>query len=97
MDSSMFTTEHLVLRGFEENDLDDLLAFRNDARVMRGITVGPITPRSTSSSKLSQRTRPSGIWITVVHRETGEFMGECGIKVRAWVFWTKSGLMYCKN
>ncbi|KAG1822496.1 acyl-CoA N-acyltransferase [Suillus subaureus] len=78
----MFTTERLVLRGFEDNDLDDLLALRNDARVMRGVTAEPIAPRPTKyKESLKTLAENSTIWFTIVHRETGQFMGQCSIKV----------------
>lgn len=43
----MFTTNRLLLRGFRDSDLGDLLALRNDADVQRGKTFGPVVPRPT--------------------------------------------------
>lgn len=77
----MFTTERLVLRGFKDSDLDDLLALRNDAGVMRGVSTDPIIPRPTKYKEfLKTLAENSTIWFTIVLKETGEFMGQCSIK-----------------
>lgn len=77
----MHATERLVLRGFEDSDLDDLLALRNDARVMRGATADPIIPRTTKYKEfLKTLAENSTIWFTIVLKGTGEFMGQCSIK-----------------
>jgi RimJ/RimL family protein N-acetyltransferase len=77
----MYTTERLILRGFEDRDLDNLLALRNDARVMRGVTTDPIIPRPTKYKEfLKNLAENSTIWFTILDKETREFMGQCSIK-----------------
>jgi RimJ/RimL family protein N-acetyltransferase len=77
----MYTTERLLLRGFKDSDLDDLLALRNDARVMRGVTAEHTTPRPTNYKEfLKTLAENSTIWFTIVLKDTGEFMGQCSIR-----------------
>ncbi|KAH7927677.1 acyl-CoA N-acyltransferase [Leucogyrophana mollusca] len=78
----MFTTDRLLLRGFKDKDLDDLLAMRNDPRVQRGATLEPIVPSPEAYKEtLKGLAERSTIWFTVVLKESGEFMGQCSIKV----------------
>ncbi|KAG2355645.1 hypothetical protein BDR07DRAFT_1302842 [Suillus spraguei] len=49
---------------------------------MRGVTAEPITPRPTKYKEfLKTLAENSTIWFTIVHKETGKFMGQCSIKV----------------
>ncbi|OAX42327.1 acyl-CoA N-acyltransferase, partial [Rhizopogon vinicolor AM-OR11-026] len=76
-----FTTERLVLRGFEDSDLDDLITLRNDARVTLRVTADPVTPQPTKYKEfLKTLAENSTIWFTIVLKETGKFMGYCNIK-----------------
>ncbi|KAF8839392.1 acyl-CoA N-acyltransferase [Paxillus ammoniavirescens] len=78
----MFTTERLLLRGFEDSDLDHLLALRNDARVQRAKTFGPVVPRPPKYKDfLKSLAEDSALWFTVTLRETEEFMGHCNIRI----------------
>lgn len=78
----MFTTERLVLRGFIDDDLDDLLALRNDARVVRMLSAQPVAPRPTKYKEyLKTLAENSTIGFTITHKETGQFIGQCSIKV----------------
>ena len=77
----MFTTKRLVLRGFEDSDLNDLLALRNNAQVARRVTADPTIPHPTKYKEIIKTlAENSTIWFTIVLQETGEFMGYCNIR-----------------
>lgn len=44
----MFSTDRLILRQFEESDLDDMLRMRNQAEVRRVLSYGYLVPSSPS-------------------------------------------------
>ncbi|KAG1879081.1 acyl-CoA N-acyltransferase [Suillus subluteus] len=49
---------------------------------MQGVTAEPTAPRPTKYKEfLKTLAENSTIWFTIVHRETGQFMGQCSIKV----------------
>jgi RimJ/RimL family protein N-acetyltransferase len=78
----MFTTEHLILRGFEDNDLIQLLNLRNNARVMRWVTAEPIAPQPTKYKEfLKTLAESSTIWFTILEKKNWHFVGQCSIKV----------------
>lgn len=39
----MFMPDRLLLRNFQDNDVDDLIALHNDARVQGFVTNGPLS------------------------------------------------------
>lgn len=78
----MFTTERLILRGFDDDDLYYLLRLRNNARVVRGVTAEPVVPQPTKYKEyLKTLAESSTIWFTIFQKETGQFMGQCSIKM----------------
>ena len=41
----MFSSDHLLFRGFQDNDVEHLYSVRNDFRAQRFITGEPVVPR----------------------------------------------------
>lgn len=79
----MFTTDRLLLRGFEDSDVDNLIILHNDARVQRFITNEPIVPRpSKYKEDLKKWAEQSTLYFTLVLRGTGEFMGQCSVVIQ---------------
>lgn len=78
----MFTTDRLLLRGFEDSDLHHLLALRNDADVQRGKTFGPVVPRPPKYKEcLRSLAEESALWFTIVIKDTGTFVGHCVVRI----------------
>lgn len=78
----MLTTNRLLLRGFQDSDLDPLLALRNDADVQRGKTFGPVVPRPSKYKEfLRNLAEDSALWFTIAMKDTGEFMGHCMVRI----------------
>jgi len=76
-------TSRLILRQFNESDLDSLLAFRGDPEVMRFSVTGPETREDIQTKYLPSCLRRYsrdglGQW-AVVRKSDGECIGECGI------------------
>lgn len=81
----MFTTNRLLLRGFRDSDLGDLLALRNDADVQRGKTFGPVVPRPTKYKEfLRSLAEDSALWFTIEMQGTGEFVGHCMVRIHEY-------------
>lgn len=80
----MFTTDRLLLRGFQDNDVDDLIILHNDAQVQRFITNEPIVPRPTKYKEHLKKwaEQQCTLYLTLISRETGEFVGQCSIIVQ---------------
>ncbi|KAF8440817.1 acyl-CoA N-acyltransferase [Boletus edulis BED1] len=79
----MFTTDRLFLRGFEDGDADKLIALHNDAKVQRFITNEPIVPRPAKYKEdLKKWAEACTLYLTLILRETGEFVGQCSITVQ---------------
>ncbi|KAH7913334.1 acyl-CoA N-acyltransferase [Hygrophoropsis aurantiaca] len=77
----MFTTDRLVLRAFRDDDLDHLLALRNDPRVVTSLSAEPVVPRPPNYKIfLKELAENSTIGFTITIKETGQFMGQCSIK-----------------
>lgn len=73
----MFTTDRLLLRGFEDNDVDDIIALHNNAQVQRFITNEPIVPRPTKyKDHVKQWAEQRTLYFTLTLRETGDFVGQ---------------------
>lgn len=78
----MFTTDRLLLRGFQDSDLDSLLALRNDAAVLRGKTFGPVIPHPPKYREfLRNLAQDSALWFTIAIKDTGEFVGHCMVRI----------------
>ena len=77
----IITTERLLLRSFEEDDLDALAEMYGDAETMRFITGKPRSREETKKLLIAMRDRVAevghGLMATVL-RETGELVGRCG-------------------
>lgn len=74
-------TERLILRRFNEDDVDNLVALDGDPEVMRYITGGPPTPRDVIERDVLpfllgryERGDRFGAW-AAVEKTTGEFLG----------------------
>src|SRR5262249_46829100 len=74
-------TEHLVLREFTEDDVDNLVELDSDPDVMHFITGGPPTPRLEVESEVLpmyleyyQRFAGLGFW-AVTEKSSGRFVG----------------------
>ena len=79
----MFTTDRLLLRGFQDHDVDALIALHNDAKVQRFITNEPIVPRPTKyKGDIKKRAEQSTLFFMLILRETSEFVGQCSIMVQ---------------
>jgi [ribosomal protein S5]-alanine N-acetyltransferase len=76
-------TERLVLRRFELKDLDDLFALYRDEEIRRYFPEGVLSFDQTKEElewflNGHPRFPELGLWATV-NKETGEFMGRCGL------------------
>ena len=78
----MFETERLILRPFEEKDVDEVFALRSDEEFMRFIRQ-PQTKRGETISwmqMLSEKWAAEDIgFCAVIEKETGKFAGWCGL------------------
>ena len=79
-------TSRLILRKFNENDVDQLLSFRSDPEVMRFSISGPETRVDIQTKYLPSSFRRYsrdglGQW-AVVRKSDGICVGECGICVQ---------------
>ena len=79
-------TSRLLLRQFNESDVDSLLGFRGDPAVMRFSITGPETRADIQSKYLPSCLRRYardglGQW-AVVRKSDGRCVGECGICVQ---------------
>jgi RimJ/RimL family protein N-acetyltransferase len=78
-------TERLVLRPFEEGDLDALYAMHSDAEMARWLYNEPRTLEATRAllglKILGSQFTVEGNWLSaaVVERETGEFVGDMSL------------------
>jgi RimJ/RimL family protein N-acetyltransferase len=81
--SSMFTTENLILRGFQDSDLEGILALRNDPLVQRTQTFSAIAPAPSSKYKECMKTFAEGsaLWFSLVHKDSLSFIGFCCINL----------------
>jgi RimJ/RimL family protein N-acetyltransferase len=76
-------TERLVLRRFVLEDLDDLFALYQDKEIRRHFPEGILSYAQTKEElewfmNGHPRFPELGLWATI-HKETGEFMGRCGL------------------
>jgi RimJ/RimL family protein N-acetyltransferase len=76
------TTERLVLRTWDESDLDEFMRVTNTAAVMRWL--GGVWPRADHEAAFEriqsyQRDFGHTLWL-VEERESGELLGFCGLK-----------------
>ncbi|KAG1743334.1 acyl-CoA N-acyltransferase [Suillus paluster] len=73
----MFTTENLILRGFDDGDLEGLLALGNDPLVQRTQTYSAVAPPPSSKYKEHVKTFAEGkaLWFSLVPKESGQFIG----------------------
>jgi RimJ/RimL family protein N-acetyltransferase len=79
----VLNTERLVLRHFEPDDLDPLYALYRDPEIRRYYPDGTRTRQETKEELEwflhGHPHRPElGLWATV-ERQTGEFLGRCGL------------------
>ena len=79
-------TSRLILRKFDESDVDSLLGFRGDPEVMRFSIAGPETREDIQAKYLPSCLRRYsrdglGQW-AVVRKTDGICVGECGISVQ---------------
>jgi RimJ/RimL family protein N-acetyltransferase len=80
-------TDRLQLRRFTSNDVDNLVFLDSDPEVMRFLTKGKPTPRSTVENEvlpaiLDDYARgPLGRW-AAIERSTGDFVGWLALKPR---------------
>jgi RimJ/RimL family protein N-acetyltransferase len=77
-------TERLVLRAFEEGDLDALYKAHSDADVVRWLYNEPRTleeSRELLGRKVAGALLAEGDWVSaaVIERETGHFVGDVGV------------------
>jgi [ribosomal protein S5]-alanine N-acetyltransferase len=84
--SIVFQTSRLILRQFNESDVDPLLGFRGDPEVMRFSITGPETREDIQTKYLPgclRRYSRDGLgqW-AVVRKSDGICAGECGICVQ---------------
>ena len=76
-------TERLILRRLLPDDLDDLFALYRDPEIRRYFPEGTLTYEETKDELewflSGHPDRPElGLWATV-HKETGQFIGRCGL------------------
>lgn len=78
----MFSSDRLLFRGFEDDDVEHLYSMRNDFRVQRFMMPEPLVPQPTKYKEfLKARAEGSAIWFSIILKDTGEFVGQCSIKV----------------
>jgi RimJ/RimL family protein N-acetyltransferase len=78
----MFSSYRLLFRGSQDEDVEHLYCMRNDFRVQRFITGEPVVPRPEKYKEfLKAQAEGSTIWFSIILKETGEFVGQCSIKV----------------
>ena len=80
---TILETERLILRRLESGDLDELCALYRDPVVRRYFPEGTLTYDETKEElKWFLNGHPDhpelGLW-AAIHKETGEFIGRCGL------------------
>ncbi len=81
--SIILETPRLILRHLDMNDLDDLFALYSDPEIRRHFPEGVLTLAETREHlewyMEGPRDNPElGLWATI-HKETGKFIGRCGL------------------
>lgn len=72
----MFFTERLCLRGFQDEDKDQLIAMMSDPRIAPNITIGFWRPVRPGYGDVLKKAYENGFWSSVVvTREGNEFVG----------------------
>lgn len=72
----MFSSDRLLFRGLQDEDVEDLYCMRNNSRVQRFVTMEPNIPHPTKYKEfLKAQAEGSTIWFSIIQKETGEFVG----------------------
>lgn len=78
----MFSSDRLLFRGFQDDDVEHLYSIRNDFRVQRFISAEPVVPRPMKYKEfLKGQAEDSTIWFAIILKDTREFVGQCSMKV----------------
>jgi RimJ/RimL family protein N-acetyltransferase len=78
----MFTTERLILRPYQESDLEHLLRMHNNLRVQRTVTIDYIVPRGPKfQEKILELIYKPLLFVIVMLKETGMFIGLSSVNV----------------
>jgi len=83
LQTNVLETKRLILRYLTRNDLDALFALYSDPQVRRYFPEGTLTYEETKEELewflSGHPAQPQlGLWATI-HKETGEFIGRCGL------------------
>ena len=74
----MFETKRLVLRAYRESDMALLLNLLEDYDVLKAMTIDYVVP---GQCQLVEMWIKLPLYVTIVHKETGRFMGMTALKV----------------
>lgn len=74
----MFETKRLVLRAYRESDMALLLNLLEDYDVLKAMTIDYVVP---GQRQLVEMWIKLPLYVTIVHKETGRFMGMTALKV----------------
>ena len=68
----MFKTKRLVLHAYHESDMALLLKLLEDYNVLKAMTIDYVVP---GQRQLVEMWIKLPLYVTIVHKETGRFMG----------------------
>jgi len=82
-----FQTPRLLVRRFEEDDLDAFIAYRNDGRWMRYQGFKGLDKAAYRKALLGPRAVEDGLQLAIVRREDGALLGDLYCKREGDVLW----------
>lgn len=80
-------TERCFIRKFEEQDITDFMAYRNDMDWMKYQGFKGLTAQEYRAALLSDHTFQDGVQLAVVHRESNQLIGDIYLKQESDAFW----------
>ena len=79
----MFSTERLCLRAFRETDEKDYLEMFNDPLVLSTLSSDYLVPQPRLNSYVESVIQKSVFYATLELKDTGEFVGECSLRMHS--------------
>jgi ribosomal-protein-alanine N-acetyltransferase len=81
------STDRLLIRQFEKNDIDEFMAYRNNAEWMRFQSFKGLTRSEYERALLQKRSYEDGMQLAVVSRASSTLIGDLYIKKDGGSFW----------
>ena len=88
-------TERCLIRKFEEQDIPDFMAYRNDMDWMKYQGFKGLTAQEYRAALLSDHTFQDGVQLAVIHKESDKLIGDVYLKQESDAFWL--GFSICRT